>query len=81
MVLKIRAKRITYLLHECNNSLSTVRISAWFYLNSFAGLAANFFRPGYKLLSKFLAITILWISLVPSPIVVNLESRQYFSAG
>jgi hypothetical protein len=27
------------------------------------------------------AITIRWISLVPSPIVQSLESRQYFSAG
>jgi hypothetical protein len=32
-------------------------------------------------LSKDFAITNLWISLVPSPIVQSFESRQYFSAG
>lgn len=38
-------------------------------------------NPPYRDLNRFFAITIRWISLVPSPIVQSFESRQYFSAG
>src|SRR5262249_12208465 len=38
-------------------------------------------RRGHERESSWRAMTSRWISLVPSPMVVSLTSRKYFSAG